>query len=519
MFDIVIRGGQVLDGTGTPACRNDIGVRRDLIESLGDLSGLPSRQTIDASGRIVCPGFIDVHSHSDTYLLIEPGAESKILQGVTTEVVGNCGASAAPLNGEYRLPSDWRDKNYPAEWSSVSEYRSLIEQVQPASNIILLVGHNTLRAGVTGYANRAPSGEELNVMTTRLEQALDEGARGLSTGLIYAPGMFAETDEIVRLAAAVAARNGVYASHMRSESSRLLEAVAEALEIGRRAGVRVQISHLKAAGRENWRFMDKALEAVREARTESVDVAADRYPYTSSCTDLDIIFPAWAQEGGREAVLRRLADPGTRRRLRDDLCRSRPDVYWRSVTVGATYHPDNTALRGLPLIEVAEKLGMEPADAVLYLAESDGLKTSAFFAGMKEENMLKVLAEPYVMIGSDASLRCPNGPLSHDYPHPRAYGAFPRFVRMSLDGTTVPLDEAIRKMTSLPAAHFGLVGRGILRKGMKADTVVFNPETVRDAATYANPHRFAEGIEQVLVNGVWTVRNSRMTGRRGGRFL
>jgi len=519
MFDVVIRGGRVLNGAGSEPRRADVGVRRDLIEALGSLTDVPGRLTIDAGGKIVCPGFIDVHSHSDTYLLIEPGADSKMLQGVTTEVVGNCGASAAPLAGEYRLPSDWRDKPYPAGWSSVAEYRALLEQARPAPNVVLLVGHNTLRAGVVGYEDRAPTPKEMKAMIARLEQALGEGARGFSTGLIYAPGMFAGYDEIVRLAAVVAACNGVYASHMRSESNHLLEAVAETLEVGRKSGVRVQISHLKAAGPANWGLMDRALEAVRAARAGSVDVAADRYPYTSSCTDLDIVFPAWAQEGGRDAVLARLADAGSRRRLRDDLCRSRPEAYWQSVTIGATYHPDNSALRGLPLPEAARRLGMEPVDAVLHLAETDGLRTGAFFAGMSEDNMLKVLAEPYVMIGSDASLRRPSGPLARDYPHPRAYGAFPRFLRMSLDGRTVTLAEAVRKMTSLPASRFDLADRGSLRTGMKADILVFDPATVRDKATYANPHCFAEGIAHVLVNGVPTVRNGRITGRRAGRFL
>ena len=519
MFDTVISGGQVFEGTGAAGGRSDVGITRDRIDAVGELSAAERRHTIDASDRIVCPGFIDVHSHSDTYLLIEPSADSKTLQGVTTEVVGNCGASAAPLHGAYQLPSDWRDKPYGANWSTVAEYRARLEEAHPAPNVILLAGHNTLRAGVMGYENRLPTDQEQRLMVQRLEQALDEGARGLSTGLIYAPGMYAKTDEIVRLATLVAARQGIYASHMRSESGRLLDAVAEALGIGRRAGVRVQISHLKATGSDNWHCMDTALAAVKKAQSEAVDAAADRYPYTASCTDLDIVLPAWAQEGGREATLARMRDTATLRRLREELLQARPESYWQSVTIGSTHHPDNTALRGLPLVDAAKQLKMTPVDTVLYLVRSDELRTSAFFCGMSEENMLRVLSEPWVMIGSDASLRRPSGPLSEDYPHPRAYGAFPRFLRMALDGKTVPLAEAVRKMTALPAARFGLADRGIVRTGMKADLVVFAPATIRDKASYANPHQFPDGIEQVFVNGVLTVSGGELTGRRGGRFL
>lgn len=534
MFDLLIKGGEVLDGTGTDPVLSDIGISGDTIAAVGDLSAAEARRTIDLDcsdspspqsaigirqSAIVCPGFIDVHSHSDAYLLLEPSAASKVHQGVTTEVVGNCGASAAPLVGAYQMPSDWRDKAYPGRWSSVAEYRALLEKVVPAVNAVLLVGHNTLRAGVAGYENRFVTSDEMRGMVALLERSLDEGARGLSTGLIYAPGMFAPRDEIVELARVAAKRGGIYTSHMRNESRYLLEAIEEALAIGTESGIRVEVSHLKVGGRGNWGLIDSALDRIRRARERGQDVAADRYPYTSSCTDLDVIFPDWAAEGGRDAVLGRLRAPGERARLRKDLLQSRSEDYWATVTIGSTSHEDNRKFQGMPLVDVASELGVEPVDAVLHLTETDALKTGAFFFGMNEDNMLRILAEPYVMIGSDASLRAPIGPLSHDYPHPRAYGSFVRFLRMALDGRSVSFPEAVRKMTSLPARQFGLCDRGVIVEGRKADLVVLDPERVRETTSYADPHRLAEGVSYLVVNGVLTLEKGRATGRRGGRLL
>lgn len=519
MFDIKITGGQVLDGTGCAAVVADVGINGDRIEATGDLSHAAAKLALSAAGKYVCPGFIDAHSHSDAYLLIEPSAPSKIFQGVTTEVVGNCGASAAPLVGKYHMPSDWLDKVYPGKWGTVAEYRQLLESVKPAPNVFLLIGHNTLRVGVAGYENRPLSVSELAGAKRLLEKSLDEGGRGFSTGLIYAPAMFASREELVELAKVAAKHDGIYTSHMRSEGKFLLEAIEEAIFIGKTAGIRVEISHLKTSGRANWPLVEKALGLIREARGTGVEVAADRYPYTSGCTDLDVVFPEWASDGGREVVLARLRNKGDRLRLREDLLKSRSENDWAGITIGSTNHPDNRKFQGMPLYDVATKLEMDPVDAVLYLTESDGLKTSAFFGGMCEENMMKILAEPYVMLGSDASLRATTGPLSLDYPHPRAYGSFPKFLRMALDGKTVPLFEAVRKMTSLPAKQFLMNDRGIIAKGKKADVVVFDPETVRDVSSYTQPHRLSEGIETVIVNGVLTMNSGRLTGKRGGEFL
>ena len=521
MFDLTITNGQLVDGTGSPACRRDIGITGDTITAIGDLRAAASRATLDLDARssTVTPGFIDAHSHSDTYLLIEPTSPSKTRQGVTTEVVGNCGASAAPLVGAAHMPSDWDDKEYPGTWHSVEEYRELLQEAQPTPNVVFLIGHNTLRAGVMGYENRPATRDELRQMVYNLEQGFSQGAHGLSVGLVYPPGMFTPRAELIELARTVAAHEGIFAGHMRNERDALPEAVAEMLDIGKTAGVRVQVSHLKAAGRKNWPLIDEALRLIRQARKEGTDIAADRYPYTCSCTELDVIFPEWAGEGGREETVRRLGDVSQRARLREDLLNSRSDDYWETVTIGSTSHPENLGFRGMPLPDVARQLDMTPVDAVLHLTETDQLKTTAFFFGMSGDNMKKVLGESYIMIGSDASLRSPSGPLGHDHPHPRAYGSFPRFIKMAIEGRTVSLAEAIRKVTSLPAARFGLKDRGVIAEGRKADIVVFDREKISDKATYAKPHQPAAGIDHVIINGIQAITKGCPTTNRPGRVL
>ncbi len=513
-----ITNGLVLDGTGAKGIPADVLIHNDRIETIEPNVSLETDITLHAKGLCISPGFIDVHTHSDAYILLQPDAPSKIHQGVTTEVVGNCGASCAPLYGASRMPSDWMTHQYPGAWRTVDAYRNLLEQVKPAVNIVCLVGHNTLRAGVVGYAPRKASETEIALMIKRLEQALDEGASGLSTGLVYNPGRFAAPREVECLAKAVAKRNGIYTSHMRSESGKLLEAIDETLTYGKNTGVRLLISHLKAYGQKNWHLLEPALNRIHEAQDNGISVFADRYPYTASCTDLDIIFPEWAIAGGPDATLQRLCSPSEKKRLLDALMQ-KEHHYWESITIGSTAHPDNKAYAGKPLMQIAQDRQCHPAEAALHIATKDELRTAAFFHGMAHDNMLRVLAEPYVMIGSDASLRAPTGPLSHDWPHPRAYGTFPRFLRMALDGKTVALPEAIRKMTALPAETFQLNKRGVLREGYIADIVVFNPESIRDQSAYDKPHALATGIEHVIVNGTITLQNGKSTQQRNGHFL
>ncbi|MEI7435402.1 MAG: D-aminoacylase [bacterium] len=519
MFDLIIRGTTIYDGTGAPARTGDVAVNGDRIAAVGELACAGARETISAAGKALCPGFIDVHSHSDAYLLIEPSAPSKISQGVTTEIVGNCGASAAPRTPLTRLPSDWADKPYPAAWESVADYRALLEQVRPAVNVVMLAGHNRLRSDIMGYAARPATAAEVAEMCRLLEQAFDEGVHGLSSGLLYTPGCFSESGEVEALARVTARRGGIYTTHMRSEGARLLESLDETLALGRSTGVRLEVSHLKTSGRAHWGKLDAALERLRAARAEGLVVAADRYPYTAASTDLDVLLPEWASGDGRDAVLARLADPVQRARIREDILSGRAGDYWGMVQIASTHHPDNLRFQGRMLTEVAASLGLEPVDAALHLMATDTLHTSAFFFGMSEANLTRILAEPYVMIGSDASLRAPDGVLSRDHPHPRAYGTFPRFLRAAFDGRTVPVAGAIRKMTALPASHFGLKDRGRIAPGFFADLVVFDPAGVRDLATYEHPHRFAAGIEQVIVNGTLTYHDGSFTDTRAGRVL
>ena len=517
-LDWILRGGLLLDGLGGEAVRADVAIAGDRIAAVGDLAGAVAANECDATDKLVCPGFIDVHTHSDAYLLIEPGAPSKIRQGVTTEITGNCGASAAPRWPGYSMPSDWLEQTYPGDWHSVAEYRELLAAQRPAVNSAMLIGHRAIRAAVMGIEPRAATADEIAKMCDLLEQALEEGGAGLSTGLVYAPAMHAQPEEIQALAQVVARRGGIYATHMRSEGGRLLEAIDEALDVARATGVRLQISHLKTAGRANWGKLDAALAKIRAAQAEGLSVASDRYPYTASCTDLDVILPEWAAQGGRAAILARLRDPAERRKIRAEMAAARDETYWEAVWVGSTRHPDNAPFTGQPILKAAEAWKLHPLDAALRFMDTDELFTGGIFFGMNEDNMWRILAEPWVMIGSDASIRSPTGPLSKDHPHPRAYGTFGRFMRAVLDGKSVSLGEAVRKMTSLPAEFFRLKDRGVIRAGAFADVVVFDPATFRDLATFEKPHQFCEGISAVWVNGVPTLLGGRETGGGGGRY-
>jgi N-acyl-D-amino-acid deacylase len=513
-FEAKIINGTVLNGTDDNATVCDIGICEGTITKMGELSAMNAEKTIDASGLLVCPGFIDAHSHSDTYLLIEPSAASKVYQGITTEICGNCGASAAPLNGDYKMPSDWLDKDYAKPWKTVADYRERFAEACPAINVALLVGHNTLHAGICGYEPRGATMAEMKEMLKALERALDEGAIGLSSGLAYPPGSAVPREELIELGKVVARFGGLYTTHMRSESDQLLESIDEAIDIAESSGAKLQISHLKASGPKNWNKIDAALEKIRAAQMR-IPIGSDRYPYTAGCTDLDIVLPLWATYGGRDAILERLRTPGIRKKIREELIES-PPGRWEHVMVGSTQFEE---FKGKYIPEVAEVLGLDAVDALLHLIDRDDLKTGGIFFGLSEENLWRVLAEPYVSIGSDGSMRAPWGPLSHDHPHPRAYGSHTKFLRAALDGKTVSLPEAIRKMTSLPAAQFNLEKRGLLKEGYAADILVFDPANIKENTTYANPHQLSAGMVHVFVNGSQTMENGMHTSRHGGRFL
>ena len=522
-LDLVIAGGTVHDGLGSGPRRADVGVAGGRVAAVGDLSGIPAAERLDAGGRIVCPGFIDTHAHSEFTLLADPRAEGKLRQGVTTEIIGNCGLSAGPLLGACaeRREADLREFGIPERWTTLEEYFRILEGRGPALNVASLAGHGNLRASVVGYADRPADEGERRAMRGLLAECMAAGALGISTGLIYPPGLYTPTDEIVELSREAASRGGIYATHMRSEGDGLVGSVEEALEIGRRAGIPVHISHLKTYGRRNWHKLDAVLERIGEARRAGLPVTADRYPYTAAATDLDALLPAWVFEGGASAELERLGSAELRRRIAREM---EPDVsapgYWSSIRVSGVGETPLRWMVGLDLETVARREGKAPLDALFDILVRDRLRTGAIFFAMNEENLVRILKQGYTMIGSDASARGFDGPTAEGRPHPRAFGTFPRFLgRYVIGGGILKPEEAIHRMTGLPASVFGLEGRGVLREGAAADILVLDPETFLDGADFDEPFVRPAGLVHLFVNGEAVIRGGGITGRRPGRVL
>lgn len=524
MLDLKIAGGQVLDGTGAPALRADVGITGDSITAVGDLTREPAGQTVDAAGLTVAPGFIDMHSHSDWRLFANRRAESKIRQGVTTEVVGNCGFSPAPVSDEFREDMQGFALYLPPgmdfSWRSVKDYLRRYEDGGLALNVAQLVGHGTLRLAVMGFARRAPSAKELARMRGLMESAMADGACGLSTGLIYAPGSYSETPEIVEVARG-AARGGFYASHIRDEGAALLDSVAEAIRVGAEGGLPVQVSHIKAAGRPHWGRVKDALALIDAARATGLDIMADVYPYTASSTTIRTLLPDSALEGGIEAMLGRLRDPAERARIRDEMAHGAVlarGVGWGDIMIA--YAPSKPEVQGLRLDEIGRRWGKDPVECAFDIIEAEKGRGYVILFQLDEADLRRALLHRHVMIGSDGSSLAATGPLSEGKPHPRSYGTFPRVLgRYARDEGVLTLPAAIHKMTGMPAARLGLKDRGVIRAGAKADVVAFSPERVADLATYEDPHRYAAGIEHVIVNGRTVVRGGEHTGNLPGRVL
>ena len=534
----LIRGGTIVDGTGRPAFVGDVLIDGDRIVDV--ISGsfpdsiirLFDYSIIEATGLIVSPGFIDAHAHSDAYLVIEPDAPSKITQGITTEINGQCGGSVAPRYGEARLSSDWAailgDR---LTWRSLAEYREVLDAAEPAINTVQFVGHNTLRASVVGYGATESSPSQMKDMERLLAESLDEGAWGLTTGLIYQPGKYSTPEEVVQLAKVAAAKGGYYATHMRSEGDRILEAIDEVIELAKATGIRAEISHLKTSGKRNWNKIDAVLEKIEGAMEEGLLLGSDRYPYCAAGTDLDIVLPDWAQVGGCPAEIERLKIEGLRLRIIDEINVSDRD--WSTVMIGGTWAEENKRFSGKT---VAEILGLEtldfrpglassvlslkssPGELVTSILLADGCKTGAFFFGMSEENLAKIYARPWIVPGSDASLRAPWGPLGKDHPHPRAYATMPEFYRRVRE-LGFSREATVARMTSVIADRFGIRGRGRIEKGAFADLVVWNEAEFRAKSTFTDPHQFTGGVRCVMTNGVVSFRDGKFTGNRGGRFL
>ena len=522
-FDVVLRGGLLLDGTGLAAYPADVGIIGDRIAAIGSISSEQGRRVFDVGGLHVCPGFIDIHSHSDGDILLHPRADNRVRQGITTELTGNCGRSAAPLlaAGAGALRCSYRKLGIEATWTGVASYYDVLDNSGLSINQAMLVGQGTIRANAIGYVDRGLSPTEKAAVVRAVEEAMDQGAFGLSTGLEYTPGCYTSTDEIIAMARVVGRHGGLYASHIRNEGPKLLEAIDEAIAIGRASGARVQISHLKASGRPNWDKQEAALRLIASARRDGVPVLADAYPYTAYSTTLTILLPPPALEGGTARMLKRLGDAAWRKWIRAEveerMARELGD--YALIVIARVNTSANQPWVGWNVKDVAGAWGVEPADAILRLIEEERGSVSIIGHGMSPENVETVLRNPFVMLGSDASAMCGTSRRAGG-PHPRSYGAFARLLAVYVgERRALDLAEAVRKMTSMPAEQIGLTDRGRISPNQKADLVVFDAARVKDMATYQQPRQYAAGIPHVLVNGVAVVENGRHTGARPGRAL
>jgi N-acyl-D-amino-acid deacylase len=551
MLDILIKNGVVVDGTGKPSFEADVGIAAGHIAVVAKEIEQEANRTIQAQGLHLAPGFIDPHTHSDLTLLVNPRAESKIRQGVTTEVIGNCGGSPAPLLGaavdEARAGA--MSLGLEVTWVSMAEYLERLRKPGTALNVVPLVGHNTVRGAVLGFDDVQPAPGQQAEMERLLAEAMEQGARGLSTGLFYPPGFYARTEEVIGLARVAARRGGIYATHVRSETNRLLEAVAEAIEIGRQAGIQVQISHVKLEGYRNWEGVDRLLAMLEDVRSpgpalpaeyrfrggvpsavegsagEGVRVGCDQYPYTAGVSWLAYILPYWAQAGGARAVGERLSDPEVRARLRVDWKENRGAWEdrggmrdWTDLLI--TDCAPRPEVQGRNIAEIAEDEGKDPLEVAFDLIAISQGQVECVCFGQLEDNVRVLMRHSLVVVGSDGDALAPYGVLARSKPHPRYYGTFPRVLgRYVREEKVLSLEEAVKKMTSVTAERFGLSDRGVIREGAWADLVLFNAQTVADRATYADPHQYPEGIPYVVVNGALVIDQCEHTGALPGQVL
>jgi N-acyl-D-amino-acid deacylase len=523
MYDVIVKGGILIDGTGAPPWRRDVGIKGDTIVKIGDLSGESAEEVIDAKGLYVAPGFIDIHNHSDTSIFLVPTADNYVTQGVTTIVVGNCGYSPAPLTEKNREFLELSESEFIRErgrlpWSSFRDYLEDLDKLEKSTNVVTLVGHGTIRSAVLGVEDVKPSEKQLIEMKNLLEEALIAGAFGMSSGLIYIPGVFSDTRELVELAKVVARHGGLYATHIRNEGVGLIDAAIEAIEVALLSGVSLEISHIKAAGPPAWGGVHAVLSLLEEYARRGYDFSADVYPYTASSTGLEALLPAWIRAGGLEQLVKRLQNPDTLEELRRFLARhgipEEGHTDWDRVKIShSEQHPE---LEGKSIDEVARMWGVDPVSAIARLLVDDKGLTHVVVHTMNEEDVVEAISHPLVAIGSDGLVLKPG----RGKPHPRNYGTFPRVIaRYVRELRVLSLPEAIRKMTSLPARKLGLHDRGVLRPGFKADIVVFNYYTMKDTATYEDPHSYATGVEYLLVNGQIVIREGKHTGAKPGRVL
>ncbi|MDD4278302.1 MAG: D-aminoacylase [Candidatus Sumerlaeales bacterium] len=530
MFDIIIKSGMVIDGTGKAPFPADVAIDKGNIVAIEPLAdggqGLPSTEAktiIDAKDRFVMPGFIDVHGHSDINILANPNGESKIRQGITTEIISNCGDGVFPLRGEALddVVTCNSDLNVPITWKTANEYFELIDQTKPAFNIAALVGHGTLRLASVGNDDRTPTAAELAQMVYDIDEAMEAGVLGMSTGLIYPPGLFADDHELLTLQSAVVKHGGIYASHVRGEGSSLLKAADEFERIVRKTNSQGQFSHIKASGPSNWGKVAKVITKIEEMNKDGLPVYFDKYPYIASSTSLQSLLPRWVMDGGRTKSEERLRDPSLVQKIvAESVEGNEGRDGWYSVLICQAHCEEFEKYQGKSIGEVADMLDMDAGDLFVTLLLKSGLRTSICNFTMCQEETDLALTHRLGMPGSDSGVRAPYGILSMDTPHPRAYGTFGKYFRDYVKSRRLlTFENAVHHCTDLPCQVFGLKNRGRIEKGYFADVLVMDFESYEDKATYADPHQYCTGLDAVFVNGVLTVSHGKQTGERGGRSI
>ena len=528
-FDVIIVNGRIVDGTGSPWYSGDVGIRDGRIAAIGNLAHAHAKRRIDAAGNVVAPGFIDMLGQSEFTILVDPRLPSKIYQGITTEITGE-GNSAAPMTGHAREEAAQTLEHYglKADWQTLGEYFARLERQGMGINLASYVGATSLREVVIGGENRPPTPAELDRMRALVREAMEEGAMGVSTALEYAPAPYASTEEIIALAAEAAPYGGIYATHMRSEGDGMMAALDETFRIAREAHIPAEIWHLKVAGKNNWGHMPEVIRRIEAARAGGLDISADTYAYTAWFNEMSAFVPPWAHDGGNEKMVQRLKDPATRARIIKDI--KTPSAVWdnewdevpgpESILIGVVKNPALRPLQGQTIAAIAKSRGKDPLETLLdILVEDNGFTNCAVF-GMQEDDVTLALLQPWVSVNNDSSGTSPEGKLGEEHPHPRAYGTFPRILRKYVrEEHRLSLEEAIRKFSALPAQRMRLADRGVLKRGLWADVVVFDPATIADRSTFSSPNQLAVGMRWVLVNGVPVIADGQMTGAKPGQVL
>ncbi len=529
-FDVLITNGRIVDGTGAPWFRGDVGIVGDRIAAIGQLAGRQAKSTVDASNLVVSPGFIDMLGQSEFNVLVDPRAASKITQGVTTEITGE-GSSIAPLNDALARSSQAQFDRFKValDFRTLGEYFARLEKNRPAINLGTFVGAGGVRSYVIGSGQKPASPQDLSAMKALVEQAMQQGALGVSTSLQYVPGRFASTDEIVELAKVARQYGGIYISHQRSESAAIMQSLDEVFTVAERANIPAEVWHLKTAYKANWGRMADVLKRFDDARARGLDVTANMYPYDRASNGLDACLPLWVREGGLDAMLRRLNDPSLRDRIKKDMddpnAKDWENQWYGSgggagVMLSTVLDPSLRKWEGKNFVEIGKEMGKDPRDAAMDLVIADKGESSVIISIMREDDVRLALSNPMLSIGTDSGARAEDGPWSESKSHPRAWGSFPRILgKYVRDEKLITIEDAVRRFTSRPALRVGITDRGILRPGMKADVTIFNPATITDVSTYVDPTHYSKGVEHVFVNGKAVISAGKITNERPGQVV